>query len=98
MYVIKRDGSKVPFDKQKIINAINSAFIEVDKILYESDTAKDIADEIYMLPVDGISVEEIQDMVEDYLMRSERRYVSRAYIRYIYKIRGSSYEKFSGNY
>ena len=85
MYVIKRDGSKVPFDKQKIINAINSAFIEVDKILYESDTAKDIADEIYMLPVDGISVEEIQDMVEDYLMRSERRDVARAYIRYRYK-------------
>jgi len=30
MYVIKRDGTQVPFDKQKIINAINKAFIEVD--------------------------------------------------------------------
>jgi transcriptional regulator NrdR family protein len=30
MKVIKRDGSRVPFDKTKIINAINKAFIEVD--------------------------------------------------------------------
>ena len=28
--VIKRDGIKVPFNKEKIINAINAAFIEVD--------------------------------------------------------------------
>jgi len=32
-----------------------------------------------------LSVEEIQDMVEDYLMRSERKDVARAYIRYRYK-------------
>ena len=30
MYVIKRDGSKVNFNKKKIINAINKAFLEVD--------------------------------------------------------------------
>jgi transcriptional regulator NrdR family protein len=30
MMVIKRDGTKVPFNKEKIINAINKAFIEVD--------------------------------------------------------------------
>ena len=34
---------------------------------------------------DCITVEEIQDLVEDYLMRSERRDVARAYIRYRYK-------------
>jgi anaerobic ribonucleoside-triphosphate reductase len=28
--VEKRDGTQVPFDKQKIIDAINKAFIEVD--------------------------------------------------------------------
>jgi len=44
--VVKRDGTEVPFDKQKIINAINAAFIEVDGQLYEDDTAKDIANEI----------------------------------------------------
>jgi anaerobic ribonucleoside-triphosphate reductase len=47
VFIQKRDGSTVPFNKQKIINAINKAFLEVDKKLYEDDTAKDIAEEIY---------------------------------------------------
>ena len=87
--VSKRDGTLVPFDKEKIINAINAAFIEIDGKLYEDDTAKDIADDIedYFKYQDGngCSVEEIQDLVEDYLMRSERRDVAKAYIRYRYK-------------
>ena len=86
--IIKRDGSQVPFDQQKIINAINAAFLEVDGKLYETDTANDIAHDIALTtlksPID-ISVETIQDWVEDYLMRSERRDVARAYIRYRYK-------------
>ena len=28
--IIKRDGSNAPFDKEKIVMAINKAFIEVD--------------------------------------------------------------------
>lgn len=87
--VSKRDGTIVPFDKQKIINAINGAFIEVDGQLYEDDTARDIANDIedtfLYQDGNGCSVEEIQDLVEDYLMRSERRDVARAYIRYRYK-------------
>ena len=86
--IIKRDGSQVPFDQQKIVNAINAAFLEVDGKLYETDTANDIAHDIALTtlksPID-ISVETIQDWVEDYLMRSERRDVARAYIRYRYK-------------
>ena len=85
MNVIKRDGTMVPFDKNKIINAINAAFIEVDGKLYETDTAEDIASDIENTWKDYISVEEIQDMVEDYLMQSERRDVARAYIRYRYR-------------
>ena len=46
LQVKKRNGILVPFDKQRIINAINKAFIEVDGTLYEEDTANDIADEI----------------------------------------------------
>ena len=86
--IIKRDGTKVPFDEQKIINAINAAFMEVDGKIYETDTAEDIAHDIALTilrsPVD-VEVETIQDWVEDYLMRSERRDVARAYIRYRYK-------------
>jgi transcriptional regulator NrdR family protein len=47
MYIIKRDGTKVPFDKEKIISAINKAFIEVDGELYEDETAEDIAEALY---------------------------------------------------
>lgn len=88
MKVIKRDGTIVPFDIEKIIVAINKAFVEVDDALYEEDTANDIAYEIGCKVAnmkDCITVEEIQDLVEDYLMRSERRDVARAYIRYRYK-------------
>lgn len=94
MFVMKRDGAKVPFEKNKIINAINGAFIEVDGQLYETDTAKDIADDIevyinqyYSKQLSGkiFSVEDIQDLIEEYLMRSERRDVARAYIRFRYK-------------
>lgn len=89
MYIIKRDGTVVLFDKNKIINAINKAFIEVDGQLYENDTATDIANDIESwinkYPDGSIEVEDIQDIIEDYLMQSERRDVARAYIRYRYK-------------
>lgn len=88
MYVIKRDGSRVFYDPQKVIDAINKAFIEVDGILYETDTAEDIALEIEKMiekSNSDISVETIQNCIEDFLMRSERRDVARAYIRFRYK-------------
>ena len=88
MYVIKRDGSRVLYDPQKVINAINKAFLEIDHILYETDTAEDIASEIEKLierSNSDIHVETIQDCIEDFLMRSERRDVARAYIRFRYK-------------
>lgn len=87
MKVIKRNGNKVDFDKNKIIKAINKAFIEVDGKLYENETAMDIADDIEKIArsVDSLSIEEIQNLVETYLMDSERTDVARAYIRYRYK-------------
>lgn len=90
-YIIKRDGTKVPFDKQKIVRAINAAFLEVDGQLYETDTSEDIAEEIekivqkYENRNKEFTVEDIQDYVEEQLMVSERRDVARAYIRYRYK-------------
>ena len=86
MYVIKRNGSEENFNKYKIIRAINKAFLEVDGQLYETDTAEDIAEEIEEIAYEkDLTVEEIQDLIEDYLMRSERRDVARAYIRFRYK-------------
>lgn len=88
LQITKRNGALVPFDKQRIIDAINKAFIEVDGVLYEDETAQDIADEItYKIKyLDEIcSVEQIQDWIEEYLMQSERRDVAKAYVRYRYK-------------
>ena len=88
MIIIKRNGDAVTFDANKIITAINKAFTEIDGLVYENDTAVDIACEIGKR-VDksqtAVTVEQIQDWVEEYLMRSERPDVARAYIRYRYK-------------
>ena len=88
MNIIKRTGEKVPFDSFKIINAINKAFLEVDGELYENDTAQDIATEIEKKIENcsqEVGVEQIQDWVEEFLMRSERKDVAKAYIRFRYK-------------
>lgn len=81
MYVIKRDGTKVIFNPGKIINAINKAMISVDGALYEGDTSVEIANLIMQRNTD-MSVEQIQDLVEQYLMKSERPDVAKAYILY----------------
>ena len=86
MRIVKRNGESVEFNKNKIVDAINKAFIEVDNHLYETDTAMSIADEIEAIGnTKNLTVEDIQDLVEDYLMRSERRDVARAYIRFRYR-------------
>lgn len=78
MKVIKRDGSKVYFDIQKIITAINKAMISVDGCLYDTDMAEEIASEIAELNKD-LNVEQIQDIVEHKLVESERPDVAEAY-------------------
>ena len=88
MLIIKRTGSAAEFDRSKIESAINKAFLEVDGTIYETDTAADIAKEIedkITFSQEIVTVEKIQDWVEEYLMRSERKDVARAYIRYRYK-------------
>lgn len=89
LYIQKRNNALEPFNKDKIIIAINKAFLEVDKVLYETDTANDIADEIeqYYLnnPTIELTVEGVQDLIEDALMRSERKDVAKSYIRFRYK-------------
>lgn len=87
LIVRKRDNTTVPFDKQKIINAINGALIEVDGKLYEEDTARDIAEDIEksLVGQTEVSIEELQNLVEEFLMRSERLDVARAYVRFRYK-------------
>ena len=89
MKVIKRDGRVVDFNEQKIIDAILAAFNDVDGEItpYAQEKAENIAYYIegYMEDETMLSIEEIQDLVEEYLMASERKDVAKAYIRYRYK-------------
>ena len=72
VYIEKRDGRKVPFDREKIWDAVNKAYISCDLEGDESwDTATEIADLIQMLANntdDILTVENIQDLVEHRLM------------------------------
>ena len=82
--ILKRDGRQVEFDSQKIENAILKAFIAVDGEItdYAQEKAKNIANYVEENCEDNISVEEIQDLVENGLMSTKRKDVAKAYITY----------------
>lgn len=87
MKIKKRDGRIVNFDQNKIIDAIFSAFKEIDGDIseYAYIKAGNIADYIQEQVefADHIfNIEEIQDMVEKGLMSTKRKDVARAYITY----------------
>lgn len=84
MKVIKRDGRVVEFNKDKIKNAVVRAYADVDGDLENSNAkskASEIANYISGLEKD-LSVEEIQDIVENKLMNSNRKDVAKTYIIY----------------
>lgn len=86
MIVIKRDGTPVEFEKGKITNAILMAFQQVDGEV--TPQAREIAEKIdeFVEKKDKkkITVEQIQDIVEEKLMNSSRKDVAQEYIRYRY--------------
>ncbi len=88
--VMKRSGERVPFDRQKVVNAINGANDE-EGIPSERLSPEEIANIALGIQKDAInagrdlSVEEIQDKVEDALMGSGKFKVARLYITYRYK-------------
>ena len=85
--VKKRDGRIVAFNEQKIINAIEKAFMSVDEQIteYAHEKAINIAAYIrgYYEDVEEIpEIEEIQDLVEKGLMATKRKDVAKAYVLY----------------
>ena len=76
-YVIKRDGTKVPFDKSKIVNAIEKAMTCTPGGI-DARVSNAIADYIADMP-DILSVEQIQDVVVDSLKNSPFVDVADAY-------------------
>lgn len=83
-YIKKRDGRIVEFNKNKIVNAILKAFEQIDGDIstYAIDKANNIATFIEKENNKILTVEEIQDLVENGLMSTKRKDVARAYIRY----------------
>ncbi|MCD8376232.1 MAG: hypothetical protein LUD69_04760 [Oscillospiraceae bacterium] len=88
MVVIKRNGSRVEFDRGKIREAILKAFCETDGEVtqYARTKASEIADYVRRVSEESgeIGVETIQDLVEERLMASNRKDVARNYINYRY--------------
>ena len=87
--VVKRDGTEVPYDRNKIIKAVCGAIQEIDGNLHRKYLAENIAVSVdsYMetYSVDCITVEEIQDIVENALIYpGDFPEIARAYIRYRY--------------
>ena len=85
MHIVKRDGRIVQFNKDKIIMALEKAFIEIDKEINEDSKQKieQIAQNIEKESENKIlTVEEIQDIIEKKLMSSNRKDVAKIYILY----------------
>ena len=95
MNVIKRDGRKVIFDKNKIKIAVLKSFLDIDgeETTYAKEKAREIANYIESLNKD-LDVEEIQDIVVNKLMASSRKDVATHYVeyRYLHKMARDRYE------
>ena len=88
MKIIKRSGTEVTFDIDKIVNAIRAANLEVEESSRLTDrqvvyAAQNVA-EACEKAGHTVSVEEIQDLVEDEIMRLDCYEVARHYIIYRY--------------
>ncbi|MCR5216027.1 MAG: anaerobic ribonucleoside-triphosphate reductase [Lachnospiraceae bacterium] len=90
MFVMKRSGERIIFDESKIRNAIQKANLE-EGILSARLSEKEITSITEGIKKDAqnagrdLSVEEIQDKVEDALMDTGKHSVARLYITYRYK-------------
>ena len=88
MKIIKRNGSEVPFDITKIITAVTKASDSVggkSRLTREqiNQIANDVTEQCQALNR-AVSVEEIQDMVENQLMDMKAHDIARHYITYRY--------------
>lgn len=85
-HVIKRDGSKVPYTKNRIANAIYRAAVSVGG--RDKSTADDLAEQVTDLLNQTFgserypAVEDIQDIVEKVLIEKGHAKVAKAYILY----------------
>lgn len=87
MKIIKRNGSEEDFNIQKIVNAVRKANNSSEHKFLSDEQIDDIADYVEYKCNKikrAVSVEEIQDMVEDQLMAKGAFELARRYVRYRY--------------
>ena len=87
LQIRKRTGELVSFDKNKIVNAIDKAYLEVYPEDEGSGYSYEIAEAVENVAKEldePLGVEDIQELVEDYLTDYDRA-VGKAYIKYRYK-------------
>ena len=87
MKIIKRNGSEEDFNIEKIINAVRKANNSADSPYLTEEQIADVADYVEYKCNKikrAVSVEEIQDMVEDQLMAKGAFELARRYVRYRY--------------
>lgn len=86
MKVIKRDGREVPYDRNKIIIAVQKANDEVPVTERVSDEKiQGIVASIEKLGLNTMAVEEIQDIIEQKLMAERKFVLAKTYIIYRYQ-------------
>ncbi|HPH52560.1 MAG TPA: anaerobic ribonucleoside-triphosphate reductase [Bacteroidales bacterium] len=79
IYIVKRDGKRVPFSIKKIENAIAKAFLSVGTFATQDDFIA-ILSRLHIS--DGMTVEEIQNQVEIALMAEKYFAVAKSYMLY----------------
>ncbi|MCQ2513464.1 MAG: anaerobic ribonucleoside-triphosphate reductase [Ruminococcus sp.] len=87
MKIIKRNGSEEDFNIEKIINAVKKANNSSDHRFLTEEQITDVADYVEYKCNKikrAVSVEEVQDMVEDQLMAKGAFELARRYVRYRY--------------
>ena len=84
MIVIKRDGLAVDYDLEKISVAIEGAFEDLGHTFESSITLNEIDEAIHNKYSDRVTVEQIQDIVEETLCENGYIDEARAYIKYRY--------------
>lgn len=88
MKIIKRNGAEEDFDNNKIVVAVAKANTAAGKNKLSLEQIKDIADYVEYKCVKlnrAVSVEEIQDMVENQIMSTGAFELAKDYVRYRYQ-------------
>lgn len=90
--VIKRNGSEVPFDSEKIYNAVKKAYVSAGEPLFYDDDALDVTEWVMMElasiaehpfteEIWRVPTKKIQDVVEKILMEKDPN-VAKIYVSY----------------